>query len=43
VSALRNLPFLRFERALDHIEALQDVGLETEPRKLRYRRPRFMG
>jgi hypothetical protein len=33
VNALRDLPFLRFDRALDHIEALQDVGLETEPRE----------
>jgi len=33
VNALRDLPFLRFDRALDFIEALQAAGLETEPQE----------
>jgi hypothetical protein len=31
VAALRETPFLRFERALDVIDALQRAGLETDP------------
>jgi hypothetical protein len=31
VTALRDKPFLRFEPALDVVDALQNVGLETDP------------
>ena len=31
VSELRDLPFLRFDRALDTVEALQSSGLDTDP------------
>jgi hypothetical protein len=31
VTVLRDRPFLRFDHALDHIEALQAKGFETEP------------